>query len=400
MAYADPARDKIAPYLPGIREVFEPDTLKHICEMAEIEFADEYDMQEVEIAERTTNNYFLYKDHGSRVLAVAHLDTVVWPSERFTALVDTEAGWVVHSGALDDRLGAYIILELLPKLGIQYDILLTVGEESGQSTAEFFQPPEGKEYDWIIEFDRGGTDVVMYQYENTEVAGMVRATGARVASGSFSDIAYLEHLGVKAFNWGTGYKDYHQVRGYAFLEDTFKMVAHYMIFHETWEGTYMIHYPKPWGGKRKGTRYGGGSEYGGTAYVLGNPPVGGGGVGPSYGRAGAWEDDVPLGTSAVGSAVKDEDAMDFTTGVVDLDALMEKYPNLTPEEFEALFEFDTVTADPEVVDPPDYIENPTPEQVNKALALIEGGVIRDDVDEYLAAVSRFESDAPDPEPQG
>ena len=47
---------------------------------------------------------------------------------------------MVHSGALDDRLGAYIILDLLPKLGINVDVLLTVGEEQGRSTANFFAP--------------------------------------------------------------------------------------------------------------------------------------------------------------------------------------------------------------------------------------------------------------------
>jgi hypothetical protein len=172
---------------------------------------------------------------------VAHLDTV--GSERACRFVVTEgAGTVVFSQALDDRLGAYIILEMLPKLGLDYDILLTVGEESGQSTAAYFDPPRGKDYDWMIEFDRGGTDVVMYQYDDAEVRQLVKDSGARVGDGSFSDISYLGHLEIKGFNWGVGYQDYHGPRAHAFLDDTFTMVAKYLTFAEQNDGVFMPHY--------------------------------------------------------------------------------------------------------------------------------------------------------------
>ena len=102
-------------------------------------------------------------------------------------------------------------------------MLLTVGEESGCSTAEHFKPP--KDYDWIIEFDRTGTDVVMYQYEDPECLERIEASGAATGRGSYSDIACLEHCGVKAFNWGVGYRgDYHSEEGYAHLDDTFSIL--------------------------------------------------------------------------------------------------------------------------------------------------------------------------------
>jgi len=150
----------------------------------------------------------------------------------------------VTSGALDDRLGAYVILGLLPRLDVTCDWLLTVGEEWGQSTASNFTP--AKDYDWIIEFDRAGTDVVMYQYEDGPARKAVEACGARMGLGSYSDIAYLEHVGVKAFNWGVGYGgNYHSESGYAYLNDTFAMVAKYLRFHKRNAGATMHHEAAP-----------------------------------------------------------------------------------------------------------------------------------------------------------
>ena len=232
---------------PEIAEAFDRDMLARICEMPEADFGAEFDLTKYVVPDINTNeDYYFYKDNGARILAVAHLDTVIDADKRRAQFIDTEGeGTVVFSGALDDRLGTYIILDLLPKLGLSqdFDILLTVGEESGCSTAQHFWPnDEEKEYDYIIEFDRGRTDVVMYQYDDAEVRSMVRASGATVSTGSFSDIAYLEHLGVKAFNWGVGYDPDHGARSHAFLNDTFEMVEYYLTFHAQNAGVYMPHY--------------------------------------------------------------------------------------------------------------------------------------------------------------
>jgi len=218
---------------------FDHEVLKRICEMSEKDFAKAYGMTEVPVLQKVPNDFYYFRDNGSDVLAVAHLDTVGLPHQRTCRFLDTEDGTVVYSRALDDRLGAYIILELLPTLGITYDILLTVGEENGQSTAAFFDPP--KQYDWMIEFDRGGTDVVMYQYDDDLTRKLVKKSGARVGDGIFSDICYLEHLGIKGFNWGVGYQDYHGPRSHAYLDDTFSMVAKYLRFHEANAGVALPH---------------------------------------------------------------------------------------------------------------------------------------------------------------
>jgi len=229
-----------------VRRAYNQDELTTILTLPETEFGDMFGMSTVEVDQRSwrapknANDYYHYRDNGSSVLAVAHLDTVVKPKGRTPAFYATKNGPAVISGALDDRLGAYVILKLLPKLGVTCDWLLTVGEESGQSTASFFQT--SKDYDHIIEFDRGGTDVVMYDYEDQSARDVVREAGATVGKGSFSDICYLEHLDTKAFNWGVGYQgNYHSEQGYAVLGDTFSMVAKYLRFHKQNAGIRMPH---------------------------------------------------------------------------------------------------------------------------------------------------------------
>lgn len=240
----------------AIRKAFDRDALKRICEMHEDEFYAAYDMELVSVNQRYPDDYYCYLDRGSDILFVAHLDTVVADNKRLCQFLNTAGGGeVVYSGALDDRLGAYTGLELLPKLGLNFDVLLTVGEESGRSTAQFFDPPKDKDYKWGIEFDRGGTDVVMYQYENKEMINLVRESGARVGDGSFSDIAYLEHLGAKMFNWGIGYRDYHGPRGHAYLDDTFQMIAYFLNFHEDNKDSFLSHVPDRswWGSSLRGS---------------------------------------------------------------------------------------------------------------------------------------------------
>lgn len=229
-----------------VRRAFDRDGLKRVCEMYELDFPAAYpDLTRHIIEEREVDNFYYFADRGSDILFVAHLDTVVAHANRLCDFAETKAGPVGHSGAFDDRLGAYIGLELMPKLlGFGWaDILLTVGEESGRSTAEFFTSE--KAYNWVIEFDRKGTDVVMYKYHDFETAKLVRDSGAVTGNGTVSDISYMESLGVKCFNWGTGYDgNYHSVKGFVYLEDTYKMVIHFLRFHAANAGVRLPHEKK------------------------------------------------------------------------------------------------------------------------------------------------------------
>lgn len=185
---------------------------------------------------------FWFKDNGSQILAVAHLDTVQPEGSSFAYSGKSNRGnGIVYSPTLDNRLGAYIIRELLPQMGIAVDWLFTDHEEIGRSTAQFFGPY--KEYNWIISFDRAGTDVVLYQYETAETVNLVTQSGARVGIGSYSDIAYMEHLGVAGFNWGCGMEKYHSKDGYFFTDDLDRMLGHFQRFYQANASHAILHDP-------------------------------------------------------------------------------------------------------------------------------------------------------------
>ena len=139
------------------------------------------------------NSGYTFIDRGAKILAVAHLDTVQDKTHFYVESYD-DVGDVVFSPRLDDRLGVYLLLEYLPLLGFQYDILLCEDEEFGMSTAAGFDPfddqlPEfGKRYNWMFEFDRGGSDTVLYRYHTTELASWLKQCGTQIGYGSYTDI--------------------------------------------------------------------------------------------------------------------------------------------------------------------------------------------------------------------
>lgn len=226
-----------------VRAAFDGEMLADICVMKDFsDYAERHDLSDGIDGHK---RFYYYKDNGSDILAVAHLDSV--QADGSCQIIDTAAGLLAVSGTLDDRLGAYVILELLPRLGVECDILLTTDEEICQSTAEDFWPD--KKYHWMFSFDRGGTDVVMYEYETPDLCDLVEEAGARVGQGSFSDICQLEHLDCAGFNWGVGYQDYHSTRAHAWLDDTFRMVARFVKFYNA-NATDALHHEPYWRRKK------------------------------------------------------------------------------------------------------------------------------------------------------
>ncbi|MCK9436208.1 MAG: hypothetical protein M0Q12_03245 [Synergistaceae bacterium] len=185
----------------------------------------------------TEDGIYIFIDRGASILAVAHLDTVQDNQHYYTLQHDEEE--LIHNAQLDDRLGAYIILDVLPKLGVKADILLTENEESGNSTAKHFVPL--KPYKWIFEFDRAGTDAVMYQYEDEESKKLLEDSGIHVGKGSYSDIAHMEHLGVKAFNFGTGAYDSHNKESRAIVPQVKHCIQKFMTFYNKLKDTALPH---------------------------------------------------------------------------------------------------------------------------------------------------------------
>ena len=162
--------------------------------------------------------HLIFKDNGSDILGVGHLDTVECHRN-----IGTPEGLAAHQQAmdlarhrqtgpqLDDRLGVWAMLSVLPE-HMEFDVLLTDNEEIGQSTAAEFTPPSGKQYNWVFELDRRGDGCVLYQYGSKKWNKALHKAGFRINRGSFSDIGYLDHLGVQCVNIGIGYQNEHTLR--------------------------------------------------------------------------------------------------------------------------------------------------------------------------------------------
>lgn len=197
----------------------------------------------------------IYADRGSTVLGICHLDTVypVQETDHFAVFRDDEGrACGVGSPHLDDRLGAYVLLDLLPALGITLDVLLTTGEECGNSTAAWFDPPEGR-YHWLVEFDRRGADAVTYGLESGDWLGALRDAGYQIGTGSYSDLATLAHLGVCGVNIGVGYHCEHTRYCHADLYDLSSQVRSFVTLFRRHQGT---RFPLPQGGAATNWRYG------------------------------------------------------------------------------------------------------------------------------------------------
>jgi hypothetical protein len=180
--------------------------------------------------------HLIHIDRGCKILGVAHLDTVL------SATPHLENS-LVMTPTLDDRLGVWVLLHLLPSLGFNdYDILLTDNEERGASTAADFC---GKEYgyNWIFEFDRQGTDAVTYHYTDRPWLTALEETFT-LGQGSYSDIADLA-AGVCGVNVGVGYHRQHSYSCYANLQHTIAQTKLFVEFAKRYYDAKFTHTPKP-----------------------------------------------------------------------------------------------------------------------------------------------------------
>jgi magnesium-dependent phosphatase-1 len=187
---------------------------------------------------KTPYGIYIYIDNNSDILGIAHLDTVQ-DYNHFYVKNHSDGSRKIINSQLDDRLGAYILLKVLPRLGINADILLTEGEEQGRSTAKYFKP--NKQYKWIFSFDRNGIDTVMYQYHDNDTHELLDNHNFIVGRGSFSDIAFLEHLGVKGFNFGVGYYDNHSKNSYAVESHILHNIKLFKDFYEKYKNVKLPH---------------------------------------------------------------------------------------------------------------------------------------------------------------
>lgn len=165
-----------------------------------------------------------FLDRGSNILAVAHLDFAGKnTSFDFDPIGEDDLKIICQS--LDDRLGVFTILDCLPRLGISVDVLLTENEEFGLSTAASFTPY--KKYNWMVGFDRRGTDTVTYQYNWKGILKDYFRSGV----GTYSDIVDLDHLGCLGLNVGIGYYNEHTPKCHAIISKWFSQLNRFIKFY-------------------------------------------------------------------------------------------------------------------------------------------------------------------------
>lgn len=194
------------------------------------------------------NNEYRLIDNGSSVLVLAHTDTV-FPVTAHKVVADSRR---VYSPALDDRLGVYIALDLLPALGVVVDVLLTDGEESGNSTAELVPPEVLKKYNWFASLDRKGADVVTYGLDSPKFLDAIQREGFPIGQGSFSDISAL-NTDRCCLNLGIGYYHAHTPECYADRAVCASQVQRFARFYEKNKG---IKFNQSGSGKEAMRRYG------------------------------------------------------------------------------------------------------------------------------------------------
>lgn len=180
---------------------------------------------------------FWYRDNGSKVLFVAHTDSVQTPGV-FQPVRFKGDTWI-FSPTHDDRLGVYVGLAYLPKARVNVDILLTEDEEAGSSTALWFDPP--KKYNWMFMFDKRADGCVLYQYKNEHISYKLAKHNFLIENGLYSCIHDLEHLGCIGVNFGVGYYDYHSESAYASMKTLSRQLRKFISFFNEYQFVGMPH---------------------------------------------------------------------------------------------------------------------------------------------------------------
>lgn len=177
------------------------------------------------------NQYYYFKNNNSNILGIAHLDTIQQDEWYF---VNNN---YLYSPLVDDRMGVYSLLYLLPKLGCNFDILLTTDEEYCNSSAQFFHTD--KQYNWMFQFDRMGNDVVTYDYYNKDIYKTFDELNIKTNLGIYSDICELEHLNCFGMNFGTGYYNNHNIDAYVDLKMFMKQILKFVKIYNQYKDIYL-----------------------------------------------------------------------------------------------------------------------------------------------------------------
>ena len=261
-----------------------------------------------DVYEPRSNDLLIHQDNGKKILIVAHMDYVVptiptidqgdawkhryghleslpsisgfgpykfkntgrWFPEDNKPVAPTKLStveedelswdWVAAKAAklggpvVDDRLGCALALGCASWA----DILFTDCEEQGRSTAAYFQAPRA--YNWIIGFDRRGTDVVTYDYKDREWLSAL-TDYFTIGQGSFSDVGYLEKLGTACVNMGVGYYNEHTTNAHWNPKETEEQFNKLYAFWSKYRDTQFNHIPPKTAGANPPGRHQGKDQY-------------------------------------------------------------------------------------------------------------------------------------------
>lgn len=163
-------------------------------------------------------------------MIVCHADTVVNGGAGPHDFAYDKASDTVTSIALDDRLGVACMFHAIDNKTPLADcaMLICDDEEIGYSSAQVFK--EKIKPNFLVELDRRGVDVVCYDYDSTLLRSLLKSCDFTIGNGSFSDICYLQSLGVVGFNVGIGYHNEHSIKCHAKLSDTDSQIARLLRF--------------------------------------------------------------------------------------------------------------------------------------------------------------------------
>jgi len=153
---------------------------------------------------------FLYSPGSHPVLLVAHLDTIHQQTPTVIYIDKTRSAdgdlWCEEGIGGDDRCGVFIVMELIKELDCH--VLFTEAEETGgQGAIKFSRSGIRPDVQFIVEFDRQGSDdAVFYECNNPDFTTFVEEYGFMESTGTFSDISYIAPaLGIAAVNLSSGY---------------------------------------------------------------------------------------------------------------------------------------------------------------------------------------------------
>jgi len=166
----------------------------------------------------------IFIDRDSKILLIAHLDTVQKP------IIRKYENNILYGAGFDDRIGCMLAYNISKDLGC--DLLLTDLEESCKSTAKHHT---FKNYNWIAEFDRMGSDVVHYKLTSQAFDDALKKYWT-LGIGSFSDISAIETNSC-CFNMGVGYKDAHFVESSCDVKMLYEQALKFRKFYAEFKDT-------------------------------------------------------------------------------------------------------------------------------------------------------------------